>query len=202
MSRRFSIKSSFFIGVFSVPALCFMLLAAPVKADETKTQDTKTTDIKAPDTNTPDAKAQETKAQGGKTEDAQEPITMTKGPITVTSRTLSADQKARQALFEGDVIARSEEMTMYADRMLVTYAEKGGIEHMVSDGSVKLIKAGRVITAGKAEYFRGEDKIIFSISPKVVEGKTVITGTTIVYYLNDERTDVLDSKVLIDNGGK
>ena len=125
-----------------------------------------------------------------------------KGPVTVTSRTLSADQKARQALFEGDVIARSEEMTMYSDRMLVTYGEKGGIEHMVSDGSVKLIKGGRVITSGKAEYFRDEDKIIFSINPKVVEGKTVITGTTIVYYPNEERTTVSESRVLIDSGGK
>jgi lipopolysaccharide export system protein LptA len=179
MSKRFFIRGGCLIQAFFVPALFLMLLAAPVKADDSKTGDTKPQDTQT-----------------------EESVMTSKGPITVTSRTLSADQKSRQALFEGDVIARNEAMTMCSDRMLVKYGEKGGVEHMTSEGSVKLIKGGRVITAGKAEYFRDGDKIIFSINPKVVEGKTVITGTIIVYHLNDERTEVSESKVLIDNESK
>ena len=50
----------------------------------------------------------------------------TKGPITVTSESLSADNKAHTATFEKNVVARTTDMTIYADTMVVHYKEDGG----------------------------------------------------------------------------
>jgi lipopolysaccharide export system protein LptA len=43
-----------------------------------------------------------------------------KGPIIVTSDTLTNDNKSRTALFEKNVIAKTSDITLYADKMLQT----------------------------------------------------------------------------------
>jgi lipopolysaccharide export system protein LptA len=120
------------------------------------------------------------------------------GPITVTANSLQADSKARTALFEGSVVAKSDDMVLYADRMTVRYAEGGGVERIEAEGAVKVVRDQRVITSGRAEYIRAEGKIIFSDSPRVAEGGSVITGSSIVYFVDEDRTAVKDSKVFME----
>jgi lipopolysaccharide export system protein LptA len=75
-----------------------------------------------------------------------------KGPIVITSETLSADNKARTALFKGSVVAKAKEMTIYSDEMLVYYAETtGNIKQIEAGGNVKLLKDNLVI--GKSKLF-------------------------------------------------
>ncbi|MBI5187881.1 MAG: lipopolysaccharide transport periplasmic protein LptA [Nitrospirae bacterium] len=121
-----------------------------------------------------------------------------KGPIIVTSETLIADNKAHTALFEKNVVARTTEMTIYADKMLAYYkADTGDITKIEATGSVKLIKDTRVITSSEAVYFANEDRIIFTGDPRVVDGKNVVTGTKMTYFLNDDRFFVENSKVFL-----
>ncbi|MDA8173832.1 MAG: hypothetical protein M0018_04480 [Nitrospiraceae bacterium] len=120
-----------------------------------------------------------------------------KGPVIITAKSLSADSKTHTAIFSGNVKAKTENMEIFADKMVVMYGDQGGVERIVATGAVRVIKEGRVITAGKADYTRADDKIVFSVNPKVAEGDTVITGTQIVYYVSDDRTSVTDSKVMI-----
>ncbi len=120
-----------------------------------------------------------------------------KGPVIITAKSLSADSKAHTAIFSGNVKAKTENMEIFADRMVVMYGDQGGVERIVATGAVRVIKEGRVITAGKADYTKADDKIVFSTNPRVAEGDTVITGTKIVYYVSDDRTSVTDSKVMI-----
>lgn len=120
-----------------------------------------------------------------------------KGPIVITSSTLTADNKARTALFEGSVIAKSENMTLYSDRMLVYYTETGKITKIEATGHIKLIKDERVITSDSAVYLAGEELVIFTGEPRAMEGKSVVTGTKMTYFLNDDRSIVENSKVII-----
>ena len=55
---------------------------------------------------------------------AEEKIEQIKGQIVITSQTLLSDNKARNALFEGSVVAKTENMTLYSDKMLVYYEEE------------------------------------------------------------------------------
>jgi len=123
-----------------------------------------------------------------------------KGPIVITSETLSTDNKVRTALFEGSVVAKSEDMTLYADRMIVYYAEQTGkVTRIDAEGRVRLVKKDLIVTSKVAEYFAEEDKVIFTGEPKAVEKGNVVTGTKMTYLLKEDRSIVENSRVLLEN---
>lgn len=131
---------------------------------------------------------------------AEEAKTQAKGPITVTSETLTSDNKAHTALFEKNVVAKTTDMTMHADRMLVFYKENtGDVTKIEATGNVKLYKNTRVITSQKAVYFAPEDKVVFTGEPKAVDGENMVTGSTMTYYIADDRSFVENSKVFLKN---
>lgn len=129
-----------------------------------------------------------------------------KEPVVITSKTLSADNKARVAVFEGSVVAKKGEMTMFSDKMTVYYSdEKSGssITKIDSEGNVKVVKADRVITSKAATYLvEPQERIIFTGEPRASEGANVVTGTKMTYFMQDDRSIVENSKVFIVNKGK
>jgi lipopolysaccharide export system protein LptA len=121
-----------------------------------------------------------------------------KGPIIITSETLTADNKTHTALFENSVVARTTDMTIYADRMLVYYAEDtGSVTKIEAVGGIKLIKGKRVITSKEATYYADGEKVIFTGEPRAVEGENVVTGSKMTYLLNEDRFLVEGSKVFL-----
>ncbi|MCE5194203.1 MAG: LptA/OstA family protein [Nitrospiraceae bacterium] len=123
-----------------------------------------------------------------------------KGPIIITSDTLSADNKARTALFEKNVVAKTETMTLMSDKMLVYYAEKtGSITRIDVEGNVKLIKNDLVVTSDVAKYYADENKVVFTGEPKAVEKGNVVAGDMMTYFIKTERFIVNKSRVLLEN---
>ena len=127
-------------------------------------------------------------------------------PTIITSESLTADNKAKTALFTGSVVAKKADTTIYTDRMLVYYSEGGSgsnIDKMEADGNVKLVRGDRVVTSGKMVYYAGTDKdktderAIFTENPRAAEGKNVVIGTKMTYYMKDDRSLVENSKVFI-----
>lgn len=133
---------------------------------------------------------------------AEEKAQQLKGPIVITSETLTVDNEAHTALFENSVVARTTETTLNADKMLVHYnSETGDITQIDADGNIKLTKGARAIVSKKATYYTEGEKIIFTGNPRAVEGENVVTGKKITYFLNDDRFLVEDSKVFIKKMG-
>ncbi len=123
-------------------------------------------------------------------------------PTIITSESLTADNKAKTALFVGSVVAKKGDMTLNADRMLVYYSEGGNgsnIDKIDADGNVKLVRGDRVITSGKAVYYAGADeRAIFTESPRAAEGKNLVIGTKMTYYMKDDRYIVENSTVYME----
>ena len=129
---------------------------------------------------------------------SEEKAKQIKGPIIITSERLTADNKTCTALFEVSVIARIPDMTIHADRMLVSYEEKtGNITKIEAAGNIKLIKGNRVITSKEATYYADEEKVIFTGEPRATEGENVVTGRTMTYFMDEDRYLVEDSKVFV-----
>ncbi len=123
-----------------------------------------------------------------------------KGPIVVTSETLTADNNAHTALFERNVVAKTTDMTIYADTMLVYYRENSGdVTKIESTGNVRVLRNTRIITSQKAVYYADEDKVIFTGDPRAVDGENVVTGTKMTYFISDDRSFVENSKVFLKN---
>ena len=110
---------------------------------------------------------------------AEEQKMKVKGPINITSETLTADNKARTALFEGNVVAKTTDMTIYSDKMLVFYKEgSGDVTKIESTGNVRLLKGTRLITSQNAVYYADEDKVVFTGEPRAMDGENVVTGAS------------------------
>ncbi|NWF52829.1 MAG: hypothetical protein HXY47_07075 [Nitrospirae bacterium] len=129
---------------------------------------------------------------------AEEKSQRLKGPIVITSETLTVDNEAHTALFEKSVVARTTDSTLYADKMLVYYhPDTGDISKINAEGHIKLMRGTRAIISNEATYYAEGEKIIFTGEPRAVEGENVVTGRKITYFLNDDRFLVEDSKVFL-----
>jgi lipopolysaccharide export system protein LptA len=121
-----------------------------------------------------------------------------KGPITITSEMLTADDQSHTALFENSVVAKTADMTIYADRMLVYYnKDTGNVTQIDAKGDVKLIRENRIIASSEATYYTEGEKIIFTGNPRALEGENVVTGSKMTYLLNEDRFFVEGSKVFL-----
>lgn len=122
-------------------------------------------------------------------------------PIVITSKTLINDSKAKTATFEGNVVAKRGEVTLYAGKMIVYYEDEqkgGSIKMIEAIGNIKLVKADRVITSHKATYYpEPEERVVFTGEPRATEGKNLVTGEKITYFMKDDRSLVEKSKVYL-----
>ncbi|MBF0329074.1 MAG: hypothetical protein HQL10_07940 [Nitrospirae bacterium] len=134
--------------------------------------------------------------------EAQDKKTVKEATV-ITAQTLTTDSKAKTALFEGSVIAKKGDMTLFADKMLVYYTDEkssSNIKKIDADGNVKVVKGEKVITSSAATYLaEPQEKIIFSGSPRASEGENVVTGAKMTYFLKDDHSIVENSKVILVN---
>jgi len=123
-----------------------------------------------------------------------------KGPVTITSETLTADNKAHTALFENRVVAVTSDLTIHSDKMLVFYKEDSGeVTKIEATGNVRVLRESRIITAKAATYYADEEKVIFTGEPRAMDGDNVVTGTKITYFMDNDRFQVENSKVILKN---
>jgi len=121
-----------------------------------------------------------------------------KGPIHITSESLTADNKAHTALFEKNVIAKTTDLTIHSDKMLVYYEEDGGtVTKIEATGNVKVLRESRIMTSKSAVYYADEEKVIFTGEPRAMDGENVVSGTKITYFMNNDRFQVENSRVVL-----
>jgi len=121
-----------------------------------------------------------------------------KAPTVITSESLTINKKENRAFFKGSVVAKREDMTVYADTMLVYYDETGSrIKRLEADGNVKVIKGEKTIISQKAVYIAEDDSIIFTGDPVAMDGKNMIKGDKIIYYISEDRSVISNSKVFL-----
>jgi lipopolysaccharide export system protein LptA len=129
-----------------------------------------------------------------------------KEQTVITSQSLTADNKAKTALFDGNVVVKRSDVTLYADRMLVYYGDESGgssIKKIESEGNVKLVKGDRVITARASTYFaEPEERVVFTGDPRASEGENIVTGSKMTYFVKEDRSVVENSKVFLVTKGK
>jgi len=118
--------------------------------------------------------------------------------VVITSETFTADNKTNTAVFEGAVVATLEDITIHSERMIIYYdSSKGNIKRIHATGGVKVHRDDSVIFSKDAIYLGKEEEIIFTGEPRLVDGENVVTGTRIIYLLNDDRAIVEGSRVVL-----
>ena len=113
-------------------------------------------------------------------------------PVTVDADQLVSDQKQGLVIFTGNVVARHNNSTQYADRMEVYLDEKGDkVTRTVSTGAVRIITRDcRTGTAQRAEYYDAEQRVVLIGDARVWQEENVVTGERITIFLAEDRSTV------------
>lgn len=112
-------------------------------------------------------------------------------PITIKSNELTADNKGKTAIFVGKVVAKQGDITIYADKVIVNYADKkGDVEKIEASGNVRIVQQNKIGTAATAVYDSRDGRITLTGNPKVMQGTDSISGKVITYYVDDDRSVV------------
>ena len=115
-----------------------------------------------------------------------------KDPVDITSDKLDFDQKKNIATFTGNVIARQAETSLEADTLKIFFAESDqSLREMIATGKEVVIKLqGKKALCKKMHYYAGERKIVLTGNPSLDDGKNVISGEEITFFLDEERSVV------------
>jgi lipopolysaccharide export system protein LptA len=112
-------------------------------------------------------------------------------PITIKSNELYSDSKTSTAVFSGKVVAKQQDVTIYADKLVVHYSKQGGqVDRVEATGNVRIVQLNRIGTAGRAVYDNKGGKIILYDNPRVQQGKNVVSGKEITYYIGEDKSVV------------
>jgi lipopolysaccharide export system protein LptA len=118
------------------------------------------------------------------------------GPVVVDSDSLESMQKEGLSVFKGNVVARQNNSTQWADRMEVyTDSKTDRIERVVSTGNVRIITRDcRMGTASRMEYYDAEQRVVLIGTARVWKGNDIVTGERITIYLAEDRSLVEGGK--------
>lgn len=124
-----------------------------------------------------------------------------------------------QAVFEGDVVMKKEDVTITSDHAELTFASReSSMENKKSPtgllspasqfgdneitlihatGNVVLTQGGKQIHSKEAFYYQKEDKLVLLGEPTALEKDYRVTGTKMTIFLHENRSIVEGSKVVI-----
>lgn len=119
------------------------------------------------------------------------PSSRSKEPIKIKSDQLLTDNNLKRATFTGNVAARQGDITIYSDKMVINYSdEQGGISSAEVFGNVRIIQGERRAQADHGIYDAQHAVITLDGSPKVFQNRDTISGKTIKYYLDQDKSEV------------
>jgi lipopolysaccharide transport protein LptA len=92
-----------------------------------------------------------------------------KGPVTITSQRLEAEYEKKLITYIGDVVAKQQDFTLYADRILLFINDQGkGIERIVAQGNVRMVQLNRTVTCQEATYYYEEGRLVLGGEKRVL----------------------------------
>ncbi len=119
-----------------------------------------------------------------------------KDPVNVVSDTLDFDQKKQVATFTGNVSARQADTTLTCERLKIYFTDPGKkLKEIVATGKKVVIKLQQKKgICRKMHYYADDRKIVLSGNPSLDDGKNIITGETITFFLDQKRSVVKSGK--------
>jgi len=122
-------------------------------------------------------------------------FTASRAPIDITSDTVEADGKQNTATFKGNVVAKQEDVTLYANTLLIIYdPDTKKLKEIIATGNVKVVQMDRRATGQKMTFDQDKNKVILDGDAVVREGTNVIRGERITFYVEEERSIVEPTK--------
>lgn len=120
-------------------------------------------------------------------------------PINIEADRMISQENDNTVVFIGNVDARQGQLTIRSDEMTVFYTDNKGdggqqvssqMEKLICINNVQVIQDDWLGTSDRMDYFANERKVILSGNAKAWQGQNMVSGKTIVYYLDEKRSIV------------
>ncbi len=120
-------------------------------------------------------------------------------PIHIEADRMISQEEKNSVVFIGNVDASQGPVTIRTDEMTVHYTQKGEdspagqnseVKKMICIGNVEITQQDWLGTGERMDYFALDRKVILSGKAKAWQGQNMISGKTIVYYLDEKRSVV------------
>jgi lipopolysaccharide export system protein LptA len=122
-------------------------------------------------------------------------LASSRAPVDITSDTVEANNRQSIVIFKGNVVAKQEEITVYAGVMTVYYdSETKKVKEIVAAGNVKIVQLEKRATGQKATFYQNENKVVLEGDAVVREGDNVVRGDRVTYYSDEDKTIVEGAK--------
>lgn len=114
-----------------------------------------------------------------------------KAPIAIDADTLEVIQSKRQAIFNGDVVAKQGDMTLFSDKMIVYYNQSkenndsamGALSRIEVAGNVRMKTSDESAKGNKGLYDAERNKVFLFGNVVLKRGSNVLNGSQLEYNL-------------------
>jgi lipopolysaccharide export system protein LptA len=118
-----------------------------------------------------------------------------KEPIHITADRMEVDRKKNTITYRGNVVTTQGDMTMRSETLAAVYdPDLKGLQTVVAEGKVQLAQSGRTATGSKAVFNGQEQTITLTGDPVIHHGNSQISGTRIVFFIEEDRATVEGGK--------
>ncbi len=122
-------------------------------------------------------------------------LTSSGAPIDITSDTVEASQKQNTVTFRGNVVAKQEDVNLYANTLMIYYdPQTKAIKTVIASGNVKIVQLNRRATGQKVTFNQDVNQVVLEGEAVLREGENVIRGDRVIYYVEEERSIVEGGK--------
>lgn len=137
--------------------------------------------------------SQEAKGEGQK----QGPVGFfsKKEPVDVVADSMEGLENGKIIVFKGNVVAKQVDLSIFCETLTAYLNEDSSeIERAHATGNVKIVKQDRIATAKDAFFDNTKGEITLKGDVVAYVGADKVTGETVVYYINEDRLQVLGEK--------
>ncbi|MDD2454702.1 MAG: LptA/OstA family protein [Kiritimatiellae bacterium] len=121
----------------------------------------------------------------------------------ITAERIEFDNKEGIILFDENVLVDDEQFIMRSERLLVFLEGTNDVQQIMAVGSVVITNQNRTASCDKAVYTKKDGQIVMTGNARLMrqgEQGGEITGTRIVFWLDDERMEVSPGRVVLPPG--
>lgn len=110
-------------------------------------------------------------------------------PTTVTADRLEVSLKEHRAIYSGNVVAKTTDLTVTAERMEFDFDEKmEAVERMVAVGNVHISQTeGKKAAAERATYYVLQDKVVLEGHARAWGQGNTVNATRITLFIKEDR---------------
>jgi len=118
-----------------------------------------------------------------------------KAPVDVVADSMEGLEKGKIIVFKGNVVAKQVDLSIFCDTLTAYLNEDSSeIERAHATGNVKIVKQDRIASAKDAFFDNTKGEITLKGDAVAYAGADRVSGETVVYYINEDRLQVLGEK--------